>query len=220
MKLKTWMTSEEIASIANKHTRTIERRRDKIIKETPDIDWFRMKSKPYKYHMNFLEEFVSPIVFDLLDRNRQLSNTIACMHRTDSLEQHLSFLEWDYFVTISYKDSLSSKRCFSAMSELYEKVEAYSFSGDCRMFFTTVPFSNRKGYHNHLVLRMSADTKTVTRFIEKYAPIGRVDVKPYDHELAGVFYTAKDKHRNDDWDILGNKLTEEGIQIEKNRKSA
>jgi hypothetical protein len=214
------MTSEEIASIANKSVRTIERRRDKIIKESPDVDWFRMKSKPYRYHINFLEEFVSPMVFDLLERNKQLSNTIACMHRTGSLEQHLSFLKWDYFVTVSYKDALSSKRCFSAMSELYEKIEAYSFGGDCRMFFTTEPFSNRKGYHNHLVLRMNADIDTVTRFIEKYAPIGRVDVKTYDHELAGVFYTAKNKHKSDDWDLLGNKLTEEGMQLLTNCKAA
>ena len=220
MELKTWMTLEEMASIGKKSTRTIERRRNKIIKENPEIDWFRMKSKPYKYHKNFLEEFVSPVVFDLLDRNKQLSNTIKCMHRTGTLEQHLSFLDWDYFVTISYEDPLGSKRCFSAMSELYERIEAFSFSGDCRMFFTTEPFSNRKGHHNHIVLKMSADTSTVTRFIEKYAPVGRVDVRTYDNELAGVFYTAKDKHRNDDWDLLGNRLTDEGKELLKNYKAA
>lgn len=217
MKLKTWMKKEEIATLANVCTKTIERRRDKIRKDNPEIDWFKMKSKPYKYHKNFLEEFISIEIFDMMDRIRQMSNTIECMHRTGTLEQHLSFLNWDYFVTISYKDSLSSKKCFSAMSELYEKIEAYSFSGDCRMFFTTEPFSNRKGYHNHLVLKMDANQETVKRFIEKYAPIGRVDIKPYDRELAGVFYVAKEKYKSDDWDLLGNNLSEEGEQLLDNK---
>ncbi|WMI65531.1 hypothetical protein RBH94_15880 [Aestuariibaculum sp. YM273] len=220
MKLNTWMTSKEIASIANVHMRTIERRRNTILLENPDINWFKMESKPYLYHKNFLEEFISPEVFGLLDRNRQLSNTIKCMHRTGSLEQHLSFLKWDYFVTISYKDALSSKMCFSAMSELYEKIEAYSFSGDCRMFFTTEPFSNRKGYHNHLVLKMDANQNTVSEFVKKYSPVGIVDVQPYDYELAGVFYTAKDKHKNDEWDLLGNNLSSEGKELLRNYKTA
>lgn len=220
MKIKTWMTAEEIADIAKISTRTIERRRNKIIKEKPEYNWFRMKSRPYKYHVNFLEQFVSPMVFDLLDRNRQLSNTIKCMHRTGTLEQHLSFLKWDYFITISYKDAISSSKCFSAMSELYEKIESYSFTGGTRMFFTTEPFSNRKGYHNHLILKIDVNKDKVNQLIEKYAPIGRIDVKPYDDELAGVFYTAKDKHRNDDWDLRGNNLSEEGQKLLLNFKSA
>ena len=207
------MTAQEIADILKIHTRTIERRRMKIIKSNPNTGWFRTKSKPFKYHINFLDEFISPMVFDLIDKNRQQSNTIKCMHQTDSLEQHLSFLDWDYFVTISYKDSLSSKKCFSAMSELSEKIETFSFGKDYRMFFTTEPFSNRNGYHNHLVLKMDIEKNNLIDFINKYAPIGRVDVKKYDKELAGVFYTAKNKHKNDDWDLLGNNLSDEGKNL-------
>lgn len=219
-KIKTWLTSKDIADLTKKSTRTIERKRNKILLNNPDVNWFKMKSNPYKYHINFLEEFLSTDMFDLIDRNRQMSNTIKCMRRTGTLEQHLSFLDWDYFVTISYENSLNSKTCFSAMSELYEKIEFFSKGTDCRMFFTTEPFSNRKGYHNHLIIKMKISKEKLIDFIINYAPIGRIDVQPYDNELAGVFYVAKNKPRNDDWDLLGNKLSIEGEKLLKNYKSA
>ena len=82
------------------------------------------------------------------------------------------------------------------------------------MFFTTEPFHNRHGFHNHLVLKIDGNSEFVKEFIEKHAPVGIIDVKPYDKELAGVFYTAKNKHKNkDSWDILGNKLKEEGLKL-------
>ena len=52
----------------------------------------------------------SPELFELIQRNRSLSNTIECMHRNDTLEQHLSFLNWDYFVTLDNTELLDLNR--------------------------------------------------------------------------------------------------------------
>ena len=103
------------------------------------------------------------------------------------------------------------------MSELYEFIEAFNFGGEVRLFFTTEPFSNRNGCHNHLILKMDGSIKDVTAFLKKYAPVGRIDVKPYDQELAGFFYVCKEGRIGEDWDLLGNKLVENGLQIIKNK---
>lgn len=217
MKTKDWYSSEEISQLCNVHTRTIERKRNQLLEVNPDIDWFRMSKKPYKYSYKMIGEFMSPQVFELIKRNYQLARTIDCMHRTNTLEQHLSFLDWNYFVTIAPVDTMSKQKCYSAMSELYEMIEAYSFGDSTRMFFTTEPFSNRKGYHNHFILKMDGNIKGVTDFIMQYAPIGRVDVKPYDPELAGVFYICKEGKNGEDWDLFGNRLEQDGLQILMNK---
>jgi hypothetical protein len=211
MKTKNWYTSKEISEICKNSTRTIERKRNKLLKLNPDLDWFRMNTKPYKYSYRIMGEFMSPKVFELIKRNRQLSNTIRCLHRTRTLEQQLSFFEWDFFVTISYEDSLSKKKCFSAMSELYDEMVKESCGKEVRMFFTTEPFANRYGYHNHLAIKMSGTLEDIKRFIERYAPIGIVDVQPYDPELAGIFYICKNGRDGVDWDLMGNNLSKENL---------
>ena len=213
MKTKNKYTSKEISRICKVSTRTIERRRIKILKDNPKSNWFSMGSKPYKYSYEMMSEFLSSEVFELIQRNRQLSNTIRCMHRTDTLEQHLSFLEWDFFVTISYKDSLSKKKCYSAMLELYEEMEKQKPNNHTRMFFTTEPFSNRRGYHNHLIIKKVGTPDGIRKFIKEHAPIGRIDVQPYDSELAGIFYICKNGRDNEDWDLFGNNLSEEGERL-------
>lgn len=220
MKTKEWYTSEEISKLCNVSTRTIERKRIALLKVNPELNWFRTQSKPYKYNHNMIGELLSPQVFELINRNRQLSRTIECMHRSGTLEQHLSFADWNYFVTIAYKEPLSKIRCFSIMSELYEMIEAYGFDSHNRMFFTTEPFTNRTGHHNHFILKLDGTDKKIKELIKKYVPKGRIDIRPYDKELAGLFYICKEGRAGEDWDLLGNRLKEDGLEILKNKLAA
>ena len=117
METKKWYTAKEIATIGKCSMRTVERKRKLFIKEGKHLDWFKTNAKPYKYSYKILSEFISTELFELIERNRQLSRTIRCMYRTNTLEQHLSFLEWDYFITIAYKDNFNKERCFDMMHE-------------------------------------------------------------------------------------------------------
>jgi len=218
MKLKNWYTTKEFSSVSNISIRTLERRRDKLLLENPTLDWFKMKSKPYKYSFKMMEQFVSPELFDLIQRNRSLSNTIECMHRNDTMEQHLSFLNWDYFVTVTYQEPKSKNECLTLMNELYCELESSSTSGNTRMFYTTESFSTSKGNHNHLVLKSAKKLFEVKELIQQLEPIGIIDVQRYDYELAAIFYICKEMNKNLDglyWGLLGNSLESEGINIKK-----
>ncbi|WP_299115812.1 hypothetical protein [uncultured Winogradskyella sp.] len=215
MKLKNWYTTQELSDICKISTRTLERRRDKLLEENPELDWFKMKSRPYKYNFKMMEQFTSPELFDLIQRNRSLSNTIECMHRNDTLEQHLSFLNWDYFVTVTYEEPKSKMECVSFMNELYFETESKS-SGDTRMFFTTETYSVSKGNHNHFVLKSDLKLYQVKELIEELEPVGIIDVQRYDYELAAIFYICKEMDRNNSglyWGLLGNNLEGDGINI-------
>ncbi len=217
MKLKNWYTTKQISEICNISSRTLERRRDKLLDENPELDWFKMKSKPYKYNFKMMEQFTSPELFDLIQRNRSLSNTIECMHRNDTLEQHLSFLNWDYFITVTYEEPTSKMECISLMNELYCEFESRS-SSDTRMFYTTETYSVSKGNHNHFVLKSDLKLYEVRELIEELEPIGIIDVQRYDYELAAIFYICKEMSRNNDglyWGVLGSNLEADGIQIKK-----
>ncbi|WP_326281386.1 hypothetical protein [Tamlana sp. 2201CG12-4] len=199
----------------------MERRRIKLLKENPDLNWFKMKSKPFKYNFKMMQEFTSPELFDLIQRNRSLSNTIECMHSHDTLEQHLSFLNWDYFITTTYKGPISKMECMTFMNELYCEIESKS-TGDNRMFYTTETYSASNGNHNHFVLKSDLKQYQVRELIEQLEPVGLLDVQRYDYELAAIFYICKEVSRNDNglyWGVLGNNLKADGIKI-KNIKDA
>ncbi|MCG3165163.1 MAG: hypothetical protein POELPBGB_00925 [Bacteroidia bacterium] len=213
MKTKEWYTSEEMGKICRISTRTIERKRDALLEINTELDWFKMKTKPYKYSFKMMGEFLSPEVFELINDNRQQARAIECMHSNGTLEQHLSFLEWNYFITISYKDSLQKEKCFSAMHEFYEYLNAYSFDSTNRIFFTTEPFANRTGHHNHFVLKVDMNKDDLNAFMEKYLPTGIIDIIPYDYQKAGIFYICKNGKTEEDWDLMGNKLHEEGCML-------
>jgi hypothetical protein len=217
MKTKHWYTAKEIATIGKCSIRTVERKRKSLIKEGKHNDWFRTNAKPYKYSYKLLSEFISTDLFKLIEHNRQLSRTIRCMHQTNTLEQHLSFLEWDYFITIAYKDNFNKKDCFDMMHVLYRHLTIPTITGDTRMFFTTESFTNRFGYHNHLILKSNCNKTTLEQLISSCLPYARIDIRPYNRELAGVFYVAKEGANGTDWDLLGNNLSAEGQKLLKNR---
>lgn len=217
MKLKNWYTTKEFSDICKISTRTLERRRDKLLEENPDLDWFKMKSKPYKYSFNMMGEFTSPELFDLIKRNRSLSNTIECMHRNNTIEQHLSFLKWDYFITVTYEEPKTKMECLTLMNELYCELESKA-SGNTRMFYTTESFSLSLGNHNHMVIKSNLKLNQIRDLIQELEPVGVIDVQEYDYERAAIFYICKEMGRNNDelyWGVLGNNLEAEGIQIKK-----
>lgn len=216
MKLKNWYTSKEMSKVCNISERTLQRRRDKLLNDNPELDWFKMKSKPYKYSFKMMEQFISPELFELIQRNRSLSNTIECMHRHDTLEQHLSFLPWDYFVTITYEQTKSKMECITLMNEFYIEMEKRSTSGNTRMFYTTETYSTSKGNHNHLVVKSDLKLYQISELISSLESSGIIDVQRYDYELAAVFYICKEMTRDTNnlyWGVLGNNLEADGLKI-------
>ncbi len=217
MKLKNWYTTKEFSDICKISTRTLERRRDKLLKHNPDLNWFRLKNKPYKYSFKMMSEFISPQFFDLIQRNRSLSNTIKCIHRNGSLEQHLTFADWNYYITITYKNPISKDECRNNMRKLYDKLES-NCSGDTRMFYTTETHTLSNGNHNHFVLKSDLKLYQVRELISSFQSFGIIDVQRYDHELAGIFYICKEiKYKENSlyWGILGNNLEKDGELIKK-----
>ena len=105
------------------------------------------------------------------------------------------------------------------MHALYEHLEQkYSAATALRLFFTSEPFTNRKGYHNHIVLNVT-NTKLheeILNEIQEFFSYDRVEVGIYDKYKAAVFYMSKEGTINEDWDILGNDLKQDGLQFEKN----
>jgi len=98
------------------------------------------------------------------------------------------------------------------MHGLYDTlIERYGDRTEIRLFFTTEPFANRKGYHNHFALYISNKSlvQTILDEISLYFEYDRSDFKLYDPFRAALFYMAKDGIHGDDWDILGTNLEEE-----------
>lgn len=215
MIVKELYTTEEIAELGNICKETVRRRRSKFIKEGKNIVWFKTEQRPYLHSYRFLSEFISDSMYSIIETNRQMKNTIDCLHSHRSFEKQLSFLEWDYFVTIAYEKDYSNKTCFTLMNKMYEAVDDYAFSGDTRMFFVTEPFTNRKGYHNHCVVKAGLSTDILKQVIERSTPKARIDIIPFQREKAGVFYICKNGFKGEDWDILGSNLKDDGIYLEK-----
>lgn len=212
LELKNYYTIKEIASIAKKSIRTVERKRDILIEEGYHKRWFRMKSKPFKYSHEFLSVLVSDEVYEHLTQRRQLVNLVDCLRSDRQFEKHLTTLDWDYFITITYEYPLSNDRCHSVISKLAETIDTFSFGNHYRMFFTSEPFTSIKGYHHHVILKVEDSKKEdIEALIERECPKGRVDVQPYDKYSAGIFYAAKKELQGEDWDIFGNNLTKDGI---------
>ena len=98
------------------------------------------------------------------------------MHRHDTLEQHLSFAEWDYFITVTYEEYKERMECVTLMNEIYDQIESQS-SGNTRMFYTTETFSIDKGNHNHFVLKSDLKLYQVRDMIKELEPVGIIDVE-------------------------------------------
>lgn len=215
MNVKDYYTAKEISQITKVSKRTITRRRDEILKKNPESELFVMSKKPFKYRFEFFQEFISLELFELMKRNHQQRNYIRKLKNpNETIENHLAILDWDYFCTISYKEVLNKERCFSSMTKFYESLVNSYPNKTFRMYFTTEPFTNRKGYHNHFILRAGLENRDIQFFMEKCLPQGKIDVQDYKEDVAGIHYVSKKGHQGIDWDILGTNLTKDGFLIQ------
>lgn len=142
--------------------------------------------------------FDSEIMYDenkvLRLENSSMRNLIDCLVDKDSLKSRLWYMDWSFFMTVAYKTERNKKSCFRQMNAMYEGlIEEYGDETSIRLFFTTEPFTNRKGYHNHFVLYIKKKSlhEEVIKFIKKFFNFDRVDFGKYDKYQAGLFYMAK-----------------------------
>jgi hypothetical protein len=160
-----------------------------------------------------LKYFSSEVMFDenkvLRLENNSMRNLINCLVDKNSLAARLWYMEWTFFFTVAYKAERNKKSCFRMMNEIYERLEAkYGDDTDLRMFFTTEPFNNRKGFHNHFVLSVKDASlrEQIVNEIKEFFSYDRVEVGIYDRFKGCLFYISKEGLVNEDWDILGNNL--------------
>lgn len=153
----------------------------------------------------------------LSQQNGCMKNLINCLMDKDSLQRRLWMMDWSFFCTVAYKVERNQKSCFKMMHAMYDLlIEKYGDDTTVRLFFTTEPFANRAGYHNHFVLYVE-DVKLHEQAIEDvraFFSFDRLDFSVYDKFQAGMFYLAKEGLVNEDWDILGNNLKKENLSDE------
>jgi len=182
----------------------------------------KMKSGKRVFPVDHARYFDSEIMFDenklLRQENQSMKNLIdCCLIDKDSLQLRLWRLNWSFFITVAYKLERNKKSCFRQMHGLYEHLEKkYGDVTALRLFFTSEPFTNRTGYHNHLVLDISEKKlrQEILAEVQNYFCYDRVDVGIYDQYKAGIFYMTKEGTMTEDWDILGNNLKNDGFQYE------
>ena len=141
--------------------------------------------------------------------NRSMKNLIDGLMDKDSLCRRLWEMPWSYFFTVAYKLDRDKKSCYRMMASLHDELSKKFDESTIRIFFTTEPFVNKKGHHNHFVLYVK-DNKIhdeVIAYIHQFFIFNRIDYGKYDPYKAGLFYMAKEGLINEDWDIFGSDLT-------------
>lgn len=188
----------------------------RFYRKNPEL-WKETKLKGNKrlFPVTHAKYFDSEIMFDenklLVQENRSMKNVIDCIIEKDSLQARLWFMEWSFFVTVAYSHERNKKSCYRMMNGLYDElINKYGDSAEVRIFFTTEPFTNRNGFHNHFVIYCSDKklNELIQDEIEAYFYGNRVQIEPYNRYEAGLFYMVKNGLVNEDWDILGNRLSD------------
>lgn len=197
---------KEFIKTTNKSKSTIYRfykKNEDLMAET------KMKNRLRLFPREHAKYFDSEIMFDenklLRQENKSMKNLIDGLVDKDSLATTFWYLDWSFFVTVAYKAERNQQSCFRQMHALYDYlVERYGTKTEIRLFFATEQFTNRKGYHNHMVLYLSNEKlhDTIVNEIHEFFSFDRVEHKPYDRYKAGVFYISKEGLVNEDWDIL------------------
>lgn len=157
----------------------------------------------------------------LYQDNRSMRNLMDCLRDKESLPYRLWYLDWTYFITISYRLLRDKDACASRMRQLYDEIEnEFGNQTKLRMFFTSEPFINRKGYHNHVILNVKEKRhrNAVLKLVKEAFKYDRIDKVPYDYRLGAIFYTAKKGLDGTEWDLLGNNFEQEGLDYESKSK--
>ena len=153
----------------------------------------------------------------LFEENKSMRNLIDCLRDKQTIPYRFWYLDWSYFMTISYKLERSKDSCSSRMRQLYTFIQnTYGDKTGLRIFFSSEPHDNRKGYHNHLLLNIQNRSlhKPILDIINKEFKNDKVDYSTYDYYKGAVYYTSKKGLQGTDWDFDGNKLKEEGLGYE------
>lgn len=202
-----------------KRTQVSESTIKRFYKKNPDLKAEIIFRKKNYYPIEHARYFNSEIMFDenklLQQENNSMRNVIDCLMDKDSLQTKLWFMEWSFFFTVAYKAERNKKSCFRMMHCMYDSLlEKYGDRTEIRLFFTTEPFTNRKGYHNHFVIFISNKSlaEQILDEISLFFEYDRVNYSLYDRYKAGLFYAAKEGLVNEDWDILGNNLKDSSNQ--------
>lgn len=172
----------------------------------------KLKNNKRLFPVDHARYFDSEIMFDenkiLRQENQSMRNLIDCLADETGLPQTFWRMDWSFFFTVAYKKERKKDSCFRQMHGVYDYLLGkYGDSTDLRMFFTTEPFTNRKGYHNHFVIYISNKKlyEQVVTDIQEYFSYDRVDVSLYDKYKACLFYISKDGLTGVDWDFIDNK---------------
>ena len=173
----------------------------------------KLKSGKRLFPVDHARYFDSEIMFDenkqLHQENKSMRNLIDCLDNKDPFPQTLWNMNWSFFFTVAYKLDRKKESCFRQMHGLYDfLLDKYGNDTTLRMFFTTEPFTNRKGYHNHFVIHIENRKlhEQLTTDIQEYFSYDRIDVSVYDKYKAGLFYMSKDGLNGDDWDFINSNI--------------
>lgn len=199
-----------------KRTQVSESTIKRFYRKNPELKAEVIFRKKNYYPIEHARYFNSEIMFDenkqLWQENNAMRNVIDCLMDRDSLQMRLWYMDWSYFFTVAYKIERNKKSCFRMMHGLYDTlIERYGDRTEIRLFFTTEPFTNRNGYHNHFAIYISNKSlaETILDDINLYFENDRVESSLYSKYKAGLFYMTKTGLVSEDWDILGNKLKED-----------
>ncbi len=161
------------------------------------------------FNIENIKEIVSHKMYDIimefkatLAANKAYRNTINGMIDGTTLASHLIKMEWAHFITISYKDEVSSDEVFRRMATLYNTINSKYNKAEIRMMFTSEHNRQRNGYHSHVVLFIKGHNHDVKKIIRDEFIIHNVHIKPYDKYLGGLFYIEKQGLQGTDWDYL------------------
>ncbi|WP_281323490.1 hypothetical protein [Flavobacterium aestivum] len=171
----------------------------------------KIKGGKRLFPADHVKYFDSEIMFEenknLRKEIQSMRNLIDCLEDKNSLQYTLWMMEWSFFFTIPYKLERNKKSCYKQMHGVYDYLlKKYGDTTELRMFFSTEPFTDRKGYHNHFVIYIE-DKKLheqVVTDIQEYFSYDRVEVSVYDKYKAGLFYMSKEGLNGEDWDFISN----------------
>ncbi len=205
---------KQMINETNKSKSTINR----FYKKNEDLKEETILKRKRIYPVTHVKYFDSELMFDenkiLRIENQSMKNLIDCLTDKNSFPSKLWWMDWTFFGTVAYKLERNKKSCFLMMHSLYNQLEN-EFGNDTiiRLFFSTEPFANRKGYHNHFTVFISNDKlkKQIESTIQNFFSHDRVDLSIYNKYKPALFYIAKEGLHGEDWDILYNQLDKDKV---------
>lgn len=171
----------------------------------------KLKSGKRLFPADHARYFDSEIMFDenkiLRQENQSMRNLIDCLADEPNFNHTFWQMDWSFFFTVAYKTNRKKISCFKQMHGVYDYLlNKYGCESELRMYFTTEPFTNRTGYHNHFVIYIENKKlhEQVVTDIQEYFNYDRVDVGVYSRYKAALFYMSKDGLSGEDWDFISN----------------